>query len=175
MNFIKSKPKPKSTAVLQFCGQIRWFVCLYFIHFRNNKLKRKDGTHRWIVQNEWTKCTMVQWISGAHSSGTVTLLRNQNKLSNHNFQFFEQTVHLSVFENHLGMCNKIFYEFMALGAVHTADTWVYKNSKHEFCVFTSKHALWCKKRSSTNENCHWSTQIELFWDLLTPPFMVNLQ
>ena len=120
MNFIKSKPKPKSTAVLQFCGQIRWFVCLYFIHFRNNKLKHKDGTHRWIVQNEWKKCTMVQWISGAHSSGTVTLLRNQNKLSNHNFQFFEQTVHLSVFENHLGMCNKIFYEFMALGAVGVA-------------------------------------------------------
>ena len=46
MNFIKSKPKPKSTAVLQFCGQIRLFVCLYLIHFRNNKLKRKDGTHR---------------------------------------------------------------------------------------------------------------------------------
>ena len=26
---------------------------------------------------------------------------------------------------------------------HT-DTWVYKNSKHEFCVFASKHALWWK-------------------------------
>ena len=29
------------------------------------------------------------------------------------------------------------------GTEHT-DTWVYKNSKHEFCVFASKHALWCK-------------------------------
>ena len=27
-----------------------------------------------------------------------------------------------------------------LGTLHT-DTWVYKNSKHEFCVFASKHAL----------------------------------
>ena len=35
--------------------------------------------------------------------------------------------------------------------VHT-DTWVYKNSKHEFCVFASKHALSCKNRSSLNEN-----------------------
>ena len=25
-------------------------------------------------------------------------------------------------------------------ALHT-DTWVYKNSKHKFCVFASKHAL----------------------------------
>jgi hypothetical protein len=52
--------------------------------------------------------------------------------------------------------------------LHT-DTWVYKNSKHKFCVFASKHDLWCKNRSSLNENCHWwwkSTQIELFlWDL----------
>ena len=27
-----------------------------------------------------------------------------------------------------------------LVTLHT-DTWVYKNSKHEFCVFASKHAL----------------------------------
>ena len=26
------------------------------------------------------------------------------------------------------------------GTMNT-DTWVYKNSKHEFCVFGSKHAL----------------------------------
>ena len=52
-------------------------------------------------------------------------------------------------------------------ALHT-DTWVYKNSKHEFCVLASKHALWCKNGSSLTKNCHWywiSTQIELFWDL----------
>ena len=52
-------------------------------------------------------------------------------------------------------------------AMHT-DTWVHKKSKHEFCVLASKHALWCKNRSSLNKNCHWwwkSTQIELFWDL----------
>ena len=51
--------------------------------------------------------------------------------------------------------------------MHT-DTWVYKKSKHEFCVLASKHALWCENRSSVNKNCHrwWkSTQIELFWDL----------
>jgi hypothetical protein len=29
--------------------------------------------------------------------------------------------------------------------VHT-DIWVYKKSKHEFCVLASKHALWCKNR-----------------------------
>ena len=51
--------------------------------------------------------------------------------------------------------------------LHT-DTWVYKTSKHEFCVLASKHASLCKNRSSLNKNCHWwwkSTQIELFWDL----------
>ena len=71
-----------------------------------------------------------------------------------------------------------WYEYIIICAVplHT-DTWVYKNSKHDICVFASKHVLWCKNRSSLDENCHWwweYTQIELFWDLLTLPFKVTL-
>ena len=61
----------------------------------------------------------------------------------------------------------IYFLSTSDATLHT-DTWVYKKSKHEFCVLASKHALWCKNRSSLNKNCHWwwkSTQIELFWDL----------
>ena len=69
------------------------------------------------------------------------------------------------FDNHDSPGSVVYRngKFLALIAL-----WVYKNSKHEFCVFAYKHALWCKSRSSLNENCHWwwqSTQIELFWDL----------
>ena len=60
---------------------------------------------------------------------------------------------------------------------HT-DTWVYKKSKHEFCVLDSKHALWCKNRSLLVKNCHWwwkPTQIGFFetcFTNLTLLFMV---
>ena len=37
-----------------------------------------------------------------------------------------------------------------LCTLHT-DTWVYKKSKYEFCTLASKHALWCKNRSSLNK------------------------
>ena len=69
---------------------------------------------------------------------------------------------LIFFEKGSSAC-KSMYIIKSL-TLHT-DTWVYKNSKHEFCVFASKHALLCKNRSSLNENCHWwwkSAQIELF-------------
>ena len=55
-----------------------------------------------------------QWSTLVWHSNVITKSKQtfQPQLS-----IFEQTVHLSVFENHLGICNKIFYEFIDVRAV----------------------------------------------------------
>ena len=65
-----------------------------------------------------------QWSTLIWHSNVITKSKQtfQPQLS-----IFEQTVHLSVFENHLGMCNKIFYEYMALGAMGEGAYYAHHN------------------------------------------------
>ena len=57
--------------------------------------------------------------------------------------------------NFVTLQNRFLWENNQRDTTMHTDTWVYKNSKHKFCDFASKHALWCKNRSSLYKNCHW--------------------